>query len=39
MWLEAVALKDATTSWKFVPAFRTERPIASEIYFIISPKR
>jgi hypothetical protein len=33
------SLKDATTSWKFVPAFRTERPIASEIYFIISPKR
>ena len=33
------SLKDATTSWKFVPAFRTERPIATEIYFIISPKR
>ena len=33
------SLKEATTSWKFVPAFRTERPIASEIYFIISPKR
>jgi hypothetical protein len=33
------SLKDATTSWKFVPAFRSERPIASEIYFIISPKR
>jgi hypothetical protein len=33
------SLREATTSWKFVPAFRTERPIASEIYFIISPKR
>ena len=33
------SLKDATTSWKFVPAFRGARPIASEIYFIISPKR
>ena len=32
-------LKDATTSWKFVPAFRSERPIASEIYLIITPKR
>ena len=33
------SLKDATASWKFVPAYRTERPIASEIYFIITPKR
>lgn len=33
------SLKDATTSWKFVPAFRSERPIASEVYFIITPKR
>ena len=33
------SLKEATTSWKFVPAFRGPRPIASEIYFIISPKR
>jgi hypothetical protein len=33
------SLKDATASWKFVPAFRNARPIASEIYFIISPKR
>jgi hypothetical protein len=33
------SLKEATTNWKFVPAFRGARPIASNIYFIISPKR
>jgi hypothetical protein len=32
-------LREAATNWKFVPAFRGARPIASEIYFIISPKR
>lgn len=33
------SLKDATTSWKFVPAYRAGRAFASEIYFIVTPKR
>ncbi len=33
------SLKSATASWKFVPALRENRAIASRIYFIISPKR
>jgi hypothetical protein len=33
------SLKEATTNWKFVPAYTGARPVASEIYFIITPKR
>jgi len=33
------SLKSATASWKFVPALRENRAIASRIYFIVSPKR
>jgi hypothetical protein len=33
------SLKDATASWKFIPAIRDGRAIASRIYFIVTPKR
>jgi hypothetical protein len=33
------SLKSATARWKFTPAYRAGRPVASEIYFIITPKR
>jgi hypothetical protein len=32
-------LKDAPASWKFIPALRAGRAVASRIYFVISPKR
>ena len=33
------SLRSATAEWKFVPALRDGRAVASRIYFIISPKR
>ena len=33
------SLKEATASWKFIPAMRDGRAMASRIYFIVSPKR
>jgi len=33
------SLKSATARWKFVPALRSGRAVASRVYFIISPKR
>ena len=33
------SLKSETPRWKFVPAFRSGRAVASRIYFIVSPKR
>ena len=33
------SLKSATARWKFIPALRDGRAVASRIYFIISPKR
>jgi hypothetical protein len=33
------SLKSATARWKFIPALKDGRAIASRIYFIISPKR
>jgi hypothetical protein len=33
------SLKSATARWKFIPALRAGRAVASRIYFIISPKR
>jgi len=33
------SLKSATARWKFVPALRAGRAVASRVYFIISPKR
>ena len=33
------SLKEATTRWKFIPAFSGHDPIASRIYLFVSPKR
>jgi len=33
------SLKNSTAEWKFVPAFRDGRPVASRIYLIVSAKR
>jgi hypothetical protein len=33
------SLKEATTRWKFLPAFNGHDPIASRIYLFVSPKR
>ena len=34
-----ISLREATASWKFVPAIRDGRAVASRIYFIVTPKR
>lgn len=33
------AFKNSTTQWKFIPAFREGRAVASRIYLIVEPKR
>jgi hypothetical protein len=33
------SLREATTRWKFIPAFSGRDPIASRIYLFVSPKR
>jgi len=33
------SLKSSTARWKFIPALRADRTIASRIFFIITPKR
>ena len=33
------SLKEATTRWKFIPAYNGRDPIASRIYLYVSPKR
>jgi hypothetical protein len=33
------SLKNSTAEWKFIPAFRDGRAIASRIYLIVEPKR
>jgi hypothetical protein len=33
------SLKSSTARWKFIPALRENRTIASRIFFIVTPKR
>ena len=33
------SFKNSTTQWKFIPAFREGRAVASRIYLIVEPKR
>jgi hypothetical protein len=34
-----ILLKSETSRWKFIPAFRAGRAVASRVYFVVSPKQ